>query len=100
MDRPYRTYGELIHAWRNEITHTREMVAHETDIPIDRLECLERGEKKPDWAELELLSKHFYVNVRDLLPQESDLSQGIKVLRAKAPRKIERRPSSAQSGFF
>ncbi len=91
MDQPYRAYGDLIHAWRNEIKHTKEMVSHETDIPIDRLECLERGEKKPDWSELECLSKHFFVNVRDLLPHESDLKQGIKILRTKTSKKIEQK---------
>lgn len=77
----YRNYGDLIHAWRNEIKHTFSMVSQGTGISVDRLKVLERGEAKPDWGELELLARYFCVSVRDLLPLENDLDRGMKFLR-------------------
>lgn len=87
----YQNYGSLIHAWRNEIKHTFEMVSEDTSIPVSRLKVLEAGFEKPGWEELEALAKHFYVNVRDLLPYEDDLDRGMKFLRARNARKIEQK---------
>ncbi len=84
-------YGELIHAWRNEIKHTIAMVAEETGIPTDRLKAFEAGEAKPGWDELERLAKHFYVSVRDLLPAEDDRDRGCRFLRHRDARVIEQR---------
>ena len=78
---PYRSYGELIHAWRNEIKHSLETVSRDTGIPIERLKAFEAGELKPEWSELERLAKQFFVSVRDLLPYEDDLDRGMKFLR-------------------
>ncbi|MBI3306446.1 MAG: hypothetical protein HYZ84_01380 [Candidatus Omnitrophica bacterium] len=80
---PYLEYGRLIHAWRNEIKHTFAMVSGGTGIAEVRLKALEKGKAKPEWRELELLAKYFYVSVRDLLPFENDLKRGIKILRHK-----------------
>lgn len=87
--RTYTTYGNKIHAWRNEIKHTISMVSQDTRIPEQRLKILESGEDKPTWSELEHLAKHFCISVRDLLPNENDLDRGIKYLRTKDARKIE-----------
>lgn len=83
VNAPFKKYGELIHAWRNEVKHPISVVAQHTGIPADRLKELEKGFAKPEWAELEKLAKHFFVNVRDLLPQEDDLDRGCKFLRDK-----------------
>ncbi len=80
---PYLEYGRLIHAWRNEVKHTFAMVAKTTGIAEARLRSLEKGEAKPEWRELELLAKYFYVSVRDLLPFDNDLERGIKIMRHK-----------------
>lgn len=82
-------YGELIHAWRNEIKHTLAMVSEETGIAAERLKALEAGEMKPSWEELERLAKHFVIGVRDLLPAESDLDRGCKFLRHREAGVIE-----------
>lgn len=87
----YKNYGGLIHAWRNEIKHTLEMVSVDTGISLSRLKALEGGLEKPEWEELEALAKHFYVSVRDLLPFKDDLDRGMKFLRAKDARKIEQK---------
>lgn len=73
---PYIEYGRLIHAWRNEIKHTFEMVSHGTGIAEARLKSFEKGELKPEWNELELLAKYFYISVRDLLPFDNDFVNG------------------------
>lgn len=88
---PYKSYGDLIHAWRNEIKHPMDLVAQETQIPLERLKELERGYAKPDWKELEKLARHFFVNVRDLLPCENDLDRGIKFLRNRDSRTIQQK---------
>ena len=88
---PFKAFGQLIHAWRNEIKHTLKIVAEETGIPLERLKALEKGEVRPEWHELEKLAKQFYVNVRDLLPQENDLDHGMKFLRQRDSRKIEQK---------
>lgn len=80
---PYAAYGRLLHAWRNEIKHTFDMMSAGTGISKDRLQQLELGREKPTWAELEVLAKHLYVSVRDLLPYENDLDRGCKFLRDK-----------------
>lgn len=80
---PYAEYGKLIHAWRNEIKHNYAMIEKETGIREQRIKCLEKGEDKPDWKELELLAKYFCISVRDLLPAENDLDRGCKFLRNK-----------------
>ena len=85
----YRPYGQLLHAWRNEIKHTVALVSEETGIPVARLKALEAGEIKPGWEELERLAKHFMVSVRDLLPYEDDLDRGMKFLRAADARQID-----------
>lgn len=87
----YKEYGDLIHAWRNEIKHTYTMVSQDTGILLERLKALEEGLEKPEWEELELLAKQFYVNVRDLLPQSNDLDRGMKFMRNKESRKIEQK---------
>ena len=87
----YKRYGELIHAWRNEVKHTAVMVSRETGIPEKRFACLESGEAKPEWGELERLARHFSVSVRDLLPYEDDLDRGIKFQRTKDSRVIEQK---------
>ena len=85
----FQPYGQLIHAWRNEVKHTPEMVAQETGIPVSRLRALEAGHEKPEWEELEKLAKQFAVSVRDLLPVEPDLDRGIKILRNSDARKFD-----------
>ncbi len=87
----YKNYGDLIHAWRNEIKHPLATVAQETGIPLERLKELEKGYAKPDWPELERLAKQFMVNVRDLLPNEDDRDRGMKFLRNKDARVIEQK---------
>lgn len=77
----FKHYGDLMHAWRNEIKHTFDMVSQGTKIPVERLKTLERGEDKPEWSELERLAKYFCVSVRDLLPFDNDLDRGMKFLR-------------------
>ena len=78
---PYLGYGSLIHAWRNEIKFTKEMVAQNTNIVPERLTELERGYQKPTWEELEKLARGFRVSVRDLLPLEDDRDRGVIILR-------------------
>lgn len=87
--RTRQPYGQLLHAWRNEIKHPVALVAEETGIPVERLKALEAGEVKPEWDELERLAKHFMVSVRDLLPYEDDLDRGMKFLRASEARRID-----------
>ena len=77
----YKGYGGLIHAWRNEIKFTLEMVSQDTGIARHRLVDLESGHKKPSWEELEKLAKEFKVSVRDLLPYEDDRQQGVIILK-------------------
>lgn len=88
---PYKKYGDLIHAWRNEIKHPLSTVAGETGIALERLKEIERGDAKPDWPELERLAKQFMVSVRDLLPSEDDLDRGMKFLRNKDARVIDQK---------
>ena len=88
-DALYKPYGDLIHAWRNEIKHPVAMVSEDTGIAQDRIRALEAGQAKPTWEELERLAKHFVVSVRDLLPFEHDLDRGIKVLRHRDARRID-----------
>ena len=88
---PYKSYGDLIHAWRNEIKHPIATVARETQIPLERLKELEKGYAKPEWKELEKLAKHFFISVRDLLPFENDLDRGMKFLRHQDARAIEQK---------
>jgi len=87
----YQQFGELIHAWRNEIKHTLSMVASDTGLPLARLKELEGGYAKPGWSELEILAKHFYVSVRDLLPNENDLDRKMKFCRIKDSKKVEQK---------
>lgn len=77
----HKGHGALLHAWRNEVKHTFEMVSRDTGIPMERLRALEAGLEKPSWEELELLARQFAVSVRDLLPFENDLERGMKFLR-------------------
>ncbi|HTL46676.1 MAG TPA: XRE family transcriptional regulator [Verrucomicrobiae bacterium] len=86
---PYLAYGKLIHAWRNEIKHTFDMVSQGTGIAVDRLKALEKGALKPEWPELEALAKYLRVGVRDLLPFENDLDRGCKFLRNKESTKFD-----------
>ncbi len=88
---PYKRYGALIHAWRNEIKQPLTMVAEDTGIPLERLRDLEKGRARPEWAELEKLARQFFVGVRDLLPLEKDLDRGMKFLRHKDARAIEQK---------
>lgn len=88
---PFKKYGDLIHAWRSEIKHTTARVSQGTGISAERLKRLEKGEEKPAWEELELLAKHFYVSVRDLLPSENDLERGVKILRNQDSEKIDQK---------
>lgn len=87
----FQPYGELIHAWRNEVKHTLEMVSNDTGIGLDRLRALEAGLQKPSWEELERLATQFTVSVRDLLPIERDLDRGMKFLRAADARHFDQR---------
>ena len=80
---PYIEYGRLIHAWRNEVKHTFAMISQAIGISETRLKSLEKGEFKPEWHELELLAKYFFVSVRDLLPLENDFIYGHKAVRQK-----------------
>lgn len=80
---PHAEYGRLIHAWRNEVKHTVAMVSQATGIAEDRLRSMEKGEVKPEWRELELLAKYFFVSVRDLLPAENDFVKGHRAVRHK-----------------
>ena len=89
LNTPYIAYGSLLHAWRNEVKHTFDMVSKDTAISVERLKILEKGEAKPEWAELEKLAKHYYVSVRDLLPFENDLDRGMKFARDKDCRKFD-----------
>lgn len=88
---PFKNYGDLIHAWRNEVKHTLSMVAHDTGISPDCLNQLEKGFEKPSWNELERLAKQFCISVRDLLPYENDLDRGMKFLRHNDSRVIEQK---------
>ncbi len=88
---PYKNYGDLIHAWRNEVKHTFSMVSEHTGVPAQRLQDLEQGLVKPEWQELEALAKHFFISVRDLLPFENDLDRGVKLLRAAEATEIQQR---------
>ena len=58
VEAPFIAYGALIHAWRNEIKFTPEMVAQDTKISVERLAQLEKGYEKPTWEELEKLAKN------------------------------------------
>lgn len=80
---PFKKYGDLIHAWRNEVKHPVATVAEHTGIAVERFKDLEKGYAKPTWEELEKIAKSLYVNVRDLLPNEDDLDRGCKFLRDK-----------------
>ena len=86
---PFKKYGDLIHAWRSEIKHTVARVSRSTGIPEERVKLIEKGEVKPEWAELESLAKHLFISVRDLLPAEDDLDRGIKILRQKDSERID-----------
>ena len=86
---PYLTYGTLIHAWRNEIKFTLDMVAEDTGISRKRLASLENGCEKPDWEELEKLAKEFSVSVRDLLPFADDRDRGVMIVRDQNTRKFD-----------
>jgi transcriptional regulator with XRE-family HTH domain len=88
-------YGSLIHAWRNEVKFTLDMVSQDTNISKGRLSDLERGYEKPTWDELEKLAKEFFVGVRDLLPFEDDRSQGVVILRDSEARKFDQTRSEA-----
>ena len=85
----FQAYGTLIHAWRNEVKHTLEMVSRDTGIPLERLKALEEGLERPSWEELERLGKQFCVSVRDLLPFDSDLERGVKILRHADARRFD-----------
>tara|TARA_B100000686_G_scaffold354783_1_gene467198 strand:+ start:4893 stop:5597 length:705 start_codon:yes stop_codon:yes gene_type:complete len=85
----YTAYGALIHAWRNEVKFTLEMVEKGTGISRDRLNALEKGFEKPDWAELEKLAREFFVSVRDLLPFEDDRTKGVAILRDRDTKKFD-----------
>ncbi len=98
---PFKRYGDLIHAWRNEIKHTIRMVSLATGIPESRVKQLEKGEVKPEWSELESLAKHLFVSVRDLLPAENDLDRGIKILRQSESQRIDQtRASRLQYSYW
>jgi len=88
---PHQSYGNLIHAWRNEIKHTLVIVAQETAIPLERLKELEKGCVKPEWHELEKLAKQFCISVRDLLPSDYDLDRKMKFHRFANSKKIEQK---------
>jgi hypothetical protein len=75
---PYKNYGSLLHAWRNEIKLPYARIQEDTGITENRLKTLENGFDKPTWSELEILAKEFSVSVRDLLPIENDLDRGMK----------------------
>ena len=94
-DATYLQYGALIHAWRNEIKFTIEMVATDTGISQNRLVALEKGFEKPTWDELEKLAKEFSVGVRDLLPFEDDRKDGVVILRQAQSRKFDQIRSEA-----
>ena len=97
----YLEYGALIHAWRNEIKFTLEMVASDTGISRDRLLDLEKGYQKPTWEELERLAKEFSVGVRELLPFEDDRDRGIVSLRNTEARKFDQvRGENKQYTYF
>ncbi len=85
----FKQYGSLIHAWRNEVKHTLEMVASDTGISKERLKALEEGLAKPEWDELERLARQFALSVRDLLPMENDLDRGMKFLRNRDARRFD-----------
>ncbi len=89
----YSNYGSLIHGWRSEIKHSLAQVSRDTGIALDRLKALEKGQAKPQWDELEVLAKHFFVSVRDLLPAEDDLERGVKILRQKDTERIDQKRS-------
>lgn len=89
----YLEYGKILHAWRNEIKHTLAIVSHDTGIPIEHLKELEAGYSKPTWEELEKLAKQYYVNLRDLLPNENDLDRGMKFFRHSQSKAIEQKRS-------
>lgn len=84
-------HGTLLHAWRNEVKHTFDMVSRDTGIPVERLRALEAGTEKPAWEELEALAKQFAVSVRDLLPFENDLDRGMKFLRSGEARSFDQK---------
>lgn len=86
---PFKQYGSLIHAWRNEVKHTLEMVSSDTGITKERLKSLEAGLARPTWEELERLARQFSLSVRDLLPRESDLDRGMKFLRHPDARRFD-----------
>jgi transcriptional regulator with XRE-family HTH domain len=92
---PYRNYGGLIHAWRNEIKFTLVMVSEDTGIAKDRLVDLESGCEKPSWEELEKLAKEFSVSVRDLLPYEDDRQEGVVILENRDARKFDQSRNDA-----
>lgn len=87
----YKGCGSLLHAWRNEVKHTLEMVSSDTGIPAERLRALEAGLEKPAWEELERLARQFAVSVRDLLPFENDLDRGMKFLRGGEARSFDQK---------
>lgn len=87
----HKGYGELLHAWRNEVKCTFTTVSGQTGIAVDRLEALESGRIKPEWHELEALAKCFCVSVRDLLPFDNDLDRGMKFLRASQARRTDQK---------
>lgn len=87
----YKNQGDLIHAWRNEVKHTFSMVSERTSISVERLQDLEQGLVRPEWRELEVLAKHFFISVRDLLPFENDLDRGVKILRTAETTEIQQR---------
>ena len=87
---PFLEYGSLIHAWRNEVKFTFEMVAGDTGISKDRLVALEKGFERPSWDEMEKLAKEFRVGVRDLLPFADDRDRGIVSLRNTDARNFDR----------
>ena len=98
---PYLKYGSLIHAWRNEVKFTFEMVAKDTGISKDRLVAFEKGFEKPSWEELEKLAKEFSVGVRDLLPFEDDRDRGIVSLRNSDARNFDQaRGGNKQYTYF
>lgn len=89
----FKPYGTLLHAWRNEVKHTLEMVSRDTGISEERLRALESGRAKPAWEELERLARQFFVSVRDLLPAETDLDRGMKFMRQRDARRFDQERS-------
>lgn len=73
--------GALLKHWRNEVKVPVAYVSRVTGISENDVKAMERGDMQPSLEQLQKFADVYVVSLRDLLPAENDLEQGIKILR-------------------